>query len=301
VLPLLFIVSVSCNEQFAAQKQIEEQESVSEANQIIGNFSNTNPTQRGKISFKSIGDFEYNPGSIETLRKDIFKDGYFSVFDVLIHLDEKDKIDMEYHFDKNLNTHVIDSINGKKHWWYIAYYDGGWSENNVFRIDHFPYKDGMYIRIFPMEEKNINSIYEIFRREIEMKNQNGEKIIVPRVIIRGPQTNLEFTNVEVKPHNLRSDIFQEGIVTAIDIIMSLGDEKKLSYDVKWHDSIGSAEIVRNYFVDRINNDKAYGRCGFVYEAGSEKFGGFRGNHIHLPSDSRVLNSPEYVEYFWICI
>ncbi len=75
-----------------------------------------------------------------------------------------------------------------------------------------------------------------------MKNQNGKKIIVPRVTIRGPQTNLEFTSVEVKPHNLRNDIFQEGIVTAMDVIMSLGDEKKLSYDIKWHDSIGSTRL-----------------------------------------------------------
>ncbi len=29
--------------------------------------------------------------------------------------------------------------------------------------------------------------------------------------------------------------------------------------------------------------------------------GFRGNHIHLPSDTRIINSPEYVLYYWICI
>lgn len=34
--------------------------------------------------------------------------------------------------------------------------------------------------------------------------------------------------------------------------------------------IRSINIVRNYLLDRINNDKAYGRCGFVYEAGSRK-------------------------------
>ncbi len=164
VIPLLLLLLVSCTEQSAAQKRIEDHESVSIENQIIGKFNNTRPTQRGNITIKSIGDFEYNPGNIVTFRKDIFKEGYFSVFDVLIHLDEKDKIDMEYHFDKTLNTHVIDSINGKKHWWYMAYYDGCWSENNVFRMDHFPYKDGMYIKVLPMEEKSINSIYEIFER-----------------------------------------------------------------------------------------------------------------------------------------
>ena len=40
---------------------------------------------------------------------------------------------------------------------------------------------------------------------------------------------------------------------------------------------------------------------FVYKSGSNIFVGFKVNHIHLPSDSRVINSPEYMEWFWICI
>jgi hypothetical protein len=100
---------------------------------------------------------------------------------------------------------------------------------------------------------------------------------------------------------LRSDVFQEGVITAIDTILSLGDMGKLPYELKWYDSIGSAQIVRQYFVERIDKDRAYDRCGFVYESGPFKYRGFQGNHIHLPSDTRLINSPEYVEYFWICI
>ena len=68
-----------------------------------------------------------------------------------------------------------------------------------------------------------------------------------------------------------------------------------------YDTIGIASIVRSYWVEAIDNDKAYDRCGFVYEAGADRYRGFIGNHIHLPSDTRILNSPEYVEFFWICI
>jgi len=52
-------------------------------------------------------------------------------------------------------------------------------------------------------------------------------------------------------------------------------------------------------VDGINEDEAHGTCGFVYEAGSEKLR--YGNHIHIPSDYRIINSPEYEEWFWICL
>ena len=70
---------------------------------------------------------------------------------------------------------------------------------------------------------------------------------------------------------------------------------------QWYDYIGTASIVRSYWVDAIDDDKAIGTCGFVYEAGSEKYRWGAGNHIHLPSDTRMINSPEYVEFFWICL
>ena len=82
--------------------------------------------------------------------------------------------------------------------------------------------------------------------------------------------------------------------------MSLGDADLITYELQWYTTIGSAEV-KNYFVDKINSDKSQGRCGFVYEAGSYDFRGFSGNHIHIPSDIRVINNPEYVEFFWICI
>ncbi|UCH57022.1 MAG: hypothetical protein JSV18_06705, partial [Candidatus Bathyarchaeota archaeon] len=117
----------------------------------------------------------------------------------------------------------------------------------------------------------------------------------------GITVNKEFKDVEVTAHDLRNDTFQDGVITAIDVILSLGDEGKLSYGLKWYDSIGTARIVKNYWVESIDEDEAHGRCGFVYESGNLDLKGFAGNHIHLPSDSRVLNSPEYVMYFWICI
>ncbi len=87
----------------------------------------------------------------------------------------------------------------------------------------------------------------------------------------------------------------------MDVILSLGDQGKIEYGLQWYESIGRAGIVKNYWVEKINDDEAHGRCGFVYESGDEDVRGFLGNHIHLPSDTRVLNSPEYVLYFWICI
>ena len=96
-------------------------------------------------------------------------------------------------------------------------------------------------------------------------------------------------------------MFQDGVITAIDAILTLGEKGLITYDLQWYDSIGSANPVRSYWIDGINDDKAYGRCGFVYEGGSKKYSGFRGNHIHIPADTRVVNCPEYEFWFWICL
>jgi len=250
---------------------------------------------------EEVGTLTFDPEAVETTREDIFRKGYFSVFDIVAHLAEEGDIDLSYHFDEAMNTHVIDSLDGEANWWYMAYYSGGWPETNVFRMDHFPYKDKMYIRIESYDPKMLDSMYEVFREEVERREQNDGKVIIPKVIISGPNTDLEFENVEVEAHDLRDDALQPGVITAIDAILTLGDQGELNYKLQWYDSIGSADVVRSYWVEGIDSDVAGGRCGFVYEAGSHAYEGFRGNHIHLPSDMRVLNFPEYLEYFWICI
>ncbi|MGM0366506.1 MAG: hypothetical protein ACQEP5_08225 [Actinomycetota bacterium] len=271
-------------------------------NIITGNISETKPLSENSIKIAGIGEFEFSPSGISTIRDDLFNEGYFSVFDVLLKLKESKDIDMEFHFDEELNTHVIKSINEIEGWWYVAYYDGGWPERNVFRMDHYPYKDKMTITIIEATGEELDSYYEVFRQEVARKKSNEGKTIIPRVIIRGPNSgNLTFENVEVTAHNLRNDMLKEGTITAIDTIMTLGDEGSIDYELFWYESIGTAEIVKNYWVNRINEDEASGRCGFVYEAGSMAFAGFTGNHIHIPSDIRIINSPEYLEYYWICI
>lgn len=270
-------------------------------NRIIGTVQDTSPHLPGRIGIDTIGTFNFNPKDITTVRKDIFRDGYFSIFDILVYLDMRGSINLDYHFDAGMNTYVIDAINNKSPWWYVAYYDGGWPENNAFRMDHYPVKDGMEIRLMMARAEILDGIYLSFQEEIRRKEGNKGKTIIPQVVIRGPRSEDRFEQVEIASHNLRNDTFQEGVITTIDTIMTLGDRGNITYTLQWYETIGTAGIVKNYFVDAIGSDRSVGRCGFVYETGPSEYKGFRGNHIHIPSDTRILNSPEYVEYFWICL
>jgi len=268
------------------------------------NENSTTPTRRPE-EWATVGVggevFYFDPSIVNTTRPDLFNEGQFSMFDVLAHLGEQKKIDLEYHFDASLNTQIIDSINNEPNWWYQTFYEGGWPEENVYRPDHYQWKGGTTLSFFQTRPSMIEGIYSVWRKEIVRLENNSGTIIIPEVIIRGEDFTKVFTDVEVAAHNLRDDVFLENVTTTIDVIMSLGDQGKISYELQWYEFIGTVNTVQSYWVEAINDSKAGGTCGFVYEAGSIKYHGFNGNHIHLPSDVRIINSPEYVEFYWICL
>jgi len=279
-------------------------------NNIFGEVHETELVLLGQITIENIGLFDFHPRDVEPIRQDIFQPNHFSVFDTLLTLAEKGKISLDYHFEEFMGMYVIDSINGKKNWWYRACYHQGnpaqmqpprCREINIMPMDQYPYKDKMVIIFYQVPEEDLNIRYNAFRIETERRKASNGRVIIPIFSIKGQTENMNFENVEVKPHNIRGDMFKEGVVTAIDSIMTLGDEKRLTYDLTWREKIGETEI-KGYYVTRINEDKSFGRCGFVYECGAyPEYRAFSGNAIHVTADIRILNSPTYMEFMWNCI
>ena len=225
------------------------------------------------------------------------------MFDVIVRLSEAGDIELDYHFYESMDTHIIDAINGEPNWWYQVKYAGGWYEDNVFRADMYPCKDGTEIRLVRRGEEYLSRIYGTFEDEVLRRSQNGGELILPEVVIRSPSGDaVSFADVEVTPHDVRSDILQPGTITALDILLSLGEQGELSnIKLTWYESIGSADPIDSYWVEQIDEDIAFGGCGFVYETGPQEFSGFAGSHIHIPLDVRVIVSPEYALWFWICL
>lgn len=261
------------------------------------------PNVMGSIKISGIGEFSFNPSDLETIRSDIFQPGHFSLFDVLVHLSKRGDLTLQYHYDENLATHVIDNINNEKDWWYTAHYSGGWKEDFAFRMDTHPYKDNNYIEIFRESPERIEGIYATFQDEVDRLQENNGKVIIPEFTIKSPNEQWNFSNVEVTPHNVRRDVLQPGVVTALDVLLSLLEQGELSQlKLTWYKSIGRADPVDSYWVEKIDmSEEAKDGCGFVYEMGAKVFSGFRGSHIHIPSDVRVTISPEYASWFWICL
>lgn len=267
-----------------------------------GSHKASQPAGPGRIIIEDIGDFDFDAGLVETNRPDIFQPDHFSLFDALLHVAEKGDISLEHHFDEAMNTHIIDSINGEPGWWYYAYYSGGWRERNVFRMDMYPYKNNTTFRLFRENESRLEAIYNSFTGEHARLERNDGSVIIPQVSIRSPEFTETFYDVVVTPHNVRDDVLQTGVVTALDILLSLLEQGELSrLKLTWYERIAAAEPVDSYWTEQINGAEAYGTCGFVYETGPLAFEGFTGSHIHIPSDVRVILSPEYALWFWICL
>ncbi len=150
---------ISCSDMVPNRGGLDNSRKVMGDSTVIGTIQKTELALPGEVFIKGVGKFNFDPGKVQTLRKDIFRTGHFSVFDVLAYLDVSGEIDMKYHFDERMNTYIIDTINGQKNWWYKAYYHGGWSENNNFRMDYFPYKDRMYIMLFRSSKKSLNTLF----------------------------------------------------------------------------------------------------------------------------------------------
>jgi hypothetical protein len=245
--------------------------------------------------------YAFDPDGVDTIRPDLFQNGTYSPFDVLLHLNSTGNLNITYHFNATMDTYVIDSLNGKNNYWYYAYYSGGNLERNAVRIDHFPWKPGTTLVMYEESLSYINHMYSTFAQETVRLAANNGTIIIPTVTINGSSFDLEFYNVTVTAHDLRNDVFQNGTITALDVIMTLGDLGYLTYELKWFTSLQRAAYIYTYFVQKINSDETIGRCGFLYEVGDTDFMYPGPNYIFMGADTRILTSPEYLRFFWGCL
>jgi hypothetical protein len=268
----------------------------------IGEHVGDLPQGEGTIQIPTVGKLTFDAGEVRTVRPDLFQEGHFSLFDILVHLGQRGDIDLAYHFDESLDTHVVDALDGDGNWWYEAHYSNGWYEANVWRMDMYPYKNDSSIRLRVEKEDRLAKVHRSFQEEVERLARNGGQVVIPDLEVRSPYGNWSFKDVVATPHDVRSDVLQPGRVTALDALISLHERGQVdALELTWYEQIGHADPVDSYWVSRFNSAEAYGGCGFVYETGPMEFSGFSGTHIHIPADVRALVSPEYALWFWLCL
>lgn len=268
--------------------------------------------ETGTLEIRGLGELPFDPAAITTLRPDVFMPGHFSVFDVIVHLAETNGFELEYAFDEELQTHVIQSLSGLSGWWYDAHYEGGDFDKTVVRLDQFPVKDGMSIIVYLEDPARLDAIHQHYREEVSRRADNTGDVIIPLVTLLSSTTTVEFHNVTVTPHDARVDVFQPGIITMLDVLLSLGEQGALAeLGLDWRDSDGEILVVDGYYVVSIRADafapETTGSCVLTHQNQGGTIAEFLSphthtmSHIHLTADLEVLVSPEAVEWLWICL
>ena len=139
---------------------------------------------------------------------------------------------------------------------------GGALERTALRMDSYPMKDGAALYLYLEDPARLAAIQTSFRDETARRAANGGKIIVPTVTIKGPRSTTSFRDVEVTSHDVRPDVFQPGSITALDVLLSLGEQGHIGgLEITWHAMLGDVENVNHYMVDWIALPEVLGEEG----------------------------------------
>ena len=278
--------------------------------------------------------FSFDPDqyNIESVRPDIFAPGFFSMFDVILVVADAHQIPIEYQYNVDYKTHFITKMNGiSDNYWYHFSYDAGDGRRNEIKFrranrwDETLWRPGVWIKVVSGE--NLAEIRQEYLEEIQREKSHGNMIprvnfsISPSDFAGNPpesnriRVNREFQNVPVTAHNLRSTgyptpyskPFQPGVVTSLDILLSLKDQGKLNVVTGAFYTYFTGHYIDSYYVVElgfpdVGTAHGSGRQGFVYttENGSyNRLPNDADQKFHITSDIAVIHAPDFSYWRWV--
>lgn len=302
-------------------------------NSVLNTQTTIAPIPKSQVQIGS-NTYTFNPAffSIKTVRPDIFAEGYYSMFDVILAVAAANNILIEYHWDESCMTHWITKINNvSANYWYHFSYDAGSGNNaelnykRANRWDEALWRPGVWIKI--VNNENVAEIRNEYTEEINREKKSGK--IIPSVKFTINPSNYkgnptgsgrvsvsrEFKDVLITAHNLRSTGFKSpyskpfkpGVVTSMDIPLSLMDSGNLTaFTNVFYNYFGGKYIDSYYIVELgfpgIGNVHSSGRQGIVYVTENGTFQRLPNDadiKMHMTSDIHVIHSPDFSYWRWI--
>ena len=280
-------------------------------------------------------EFEFDPAAytITALRQDIFAEGYYSLFDVLLAVAARHDIRIATHWDDDCQTHFIDSVDGTAgSFWYNFSYDadptGTQAElryRRQIRWDELPWQPGAWIRLSTGDD--LVALKDAFRAEIARERQAGHVVTQVQIAINPsdvhgnpPESHRisvsrSYRNVAVTAHDRRSASgdslyrmpFRRGVVTALDVLLSLQDQGELdlvgtTYFTHLAGKVMESYRVRSLGFPSVGLAHASGRQGFVYSTGNgtpQRLVNQADGKQHVHADIHVIHAPDFARWRWI--
>ncbi len=247
-----------------------------------------------KVKADDIKAYAAQPDSPIPLRPDVYAEGHFSVMDVVLYASHvRDDLDVKAIWSEELGTHLLSTawdtdgdgtlseaeLNNRSTDWYPSYiwHDGEFDrlqgtpnlETVYVRADLGLAKSKMRIRIQPYNSAVTERRNMQFKLQADRRRANGDKVIVPLVWAIDAQGNdvVKVQNLEVTAHDLRTDIFQPGVITSMDVWLSLQDQGLADVRFTYWGTMSTEAEVNNYALTSVNGLRAQGMVGWAAATG----------------------------------
>ncbi len=298
------------------------------------NSTAVRPATQGSSVILRGNTYPFDPAAydIVTLRPDIFADGAYSLFDVLLSVARRKGHRISLHWDEDCQTHFIDSVDGiAGDFWYHFSYDAGngtsgeLRNKRQIRWDELLYQPGAWVQLVMGEA--LAELKQEYREEIQRERQHGHMIPQVRITVNpsnyqgNPPESHRITvsrnwrDVQVTSHGLRQhgrdslhrSPFQPGVVTAMDLLFSLQDQGLLDVVGTAYFTHLAGKVMESYRVRSLGFPDAglahaSGKQGFVYTTGNGTFTRLANDadgkqHVH--ADIHVIHAPDFAMWRWI--
>ncbi|ABV38599.1 hypothetical protein Ssed_3995 [Shewanella sediminis HAW-EB3] len=246
-----------------------------------------------------------------SIREDIFVPGQYSILDVMLYVSSI-RGDLEVtlgEFNTDLNTYdftVSFDANGDGDFddvaagdyqdsenWYASYtYDQGDNlkiANPILdtlyeRLDEFWVQPEMNIRFQPVSQAMRDRVKQMQRAEADRLKANGGKVILPSLSLsyldgrRAPQ--FPASNFEVKAYNLRPDVYQPGVITLMDALMTAHHEYGVDIHFGYWPTLSTGATIDAYIITQVeglrNGSEGFSGWGWVAGEGQSAVDFFNG-------------------------
>ncbi|MBF0370580.1 MAG: hypothetical protein HQL52_14095 [Magnetococcales bacterium] len=276
--------------------------------------------------------FEPEEGAITSVRPDIFAPGYFSMFDALLAVAADNNIEIDYSFSEAHQTHFINTVNGVSgdYWFHFSYDVQEGIEDELImrranRWDETLWRPGAHVQL--VEGEDLDEIKAAYLEEIIRENEQGH--VIPSVDITLDPSEFQgnpegsdrasftkvFTDVLITPHNKRavgsegldSKPFQPGVVTSLDVPLTLEDMGELILTKYVHYTYFADNYIDGYYVVAMgfpdgSITHASGRHGHTYTTENGTIDDIPNSAhltLHITSDAHVIHAPDFSNWIWL--
>lgn len=270
------------------------------------------PPSPGRVEIRGVGSFAFDPADVRAQRADLFAHGWLTAWDVLVALHERGDISLEWSYDEQRRSHRVESINGLEGWWYDVRLPGATFERTLLRMDMHPIREGATIYLYLEEPEFLQALDAEHRAEGARRVEEAGLLIIPEVLIKGPRNQVRFVDVAVTSHDVRPDVFRPGVITLLDVLLSMGEAGLLDgLALAWHENAESEHGSGHFWVQSIRMSdwlaEPPGMCEYMGWATATGLLAFQADHVHqdahlhLSPDLVALVSPQRVIWEWMCV